>query len=255
MKYNEKLINDVERLKALRVIDKDVEIANQTGFSRSAISNFLSGRIRASENFLKVFYEHFSMLNDKNFVLTADETKTRVTPTNNEETNTFDERGMLYSNHPDSIPALPIRVQGGFSLQYNDPVFWEHLERIYIPGLPFKGDKFLWAEMEGDSMEYYDKRTGKIEGIRDRQWCLYEEVPKEFWRTGLKKYYVHLVITETMFTVKRILQDNEEEIVLSPDNELYEQERIHLNTVQAIYLFKRKLDWNAPPPRKHEIKV
>lgn len=71
----------------------------------------------------------------------------------------------------------------------------------------------------------------------------------------MKGYRLTQLITETRFTVKRILQDNDEEIVLSPDNEDYTQERIHLSEVQGIYIFNRKLAWNAPPPRKHEIKV
>lgn len=159
-------------------------------------------------------------------------------------------------NRQRGVPALPIKVQGGFSLHYNDPVYWSQLDRIYIPGLPYDGDDYLWAEMEGDSMEYIDERTGQLAGIHDRVWCIYQKVPQEFWRTGLRKFYVHLVITRTgLFTVKRILQDNPDEIVLSPDNPLYNQERIHLKEVLAIYIFKRKLDWNAPPPRKIEINV
>lgn len=171
--------------------------------------------------------------------------------------NTLHEEEIPYRNHDNQkgIPALPIKVQGGFNIHVDDPVFISQLERIYIPGIPFDGDDYLWAEVEGDSMEYVDPHTNKISGISDGTWCLFQKVPQEYWRTGLKKYYVHLVITDSLFTVKRILQDNSEEIVLHPDNEMYQQERIHLKDVKAIYLFKRKLDWNVPPPRKIDIKV
>ncbi|MBX9450008.1 MAG: helix-turn-helix domain-containing protein [Taibaiella sp.] len=174
---------------------------------------------------------------------------------------TFEEPKKLpsdpYRNWGKGVPALPIKVQGGFARHYTDPIYWKNLERVHFPGLNLNGpeDKFLWAEMEGDSMTYYDHNAKLITGIQHGTWGLYEQIPKEYWRTGLRKYYVHLIITESLLTVKRVLQDNDEEIVLSPDNDIFEQERFHLKDIQGIYVLKRKLDWNAPPPRKHEIKV
>lgn len=151
--------------------------------------------------------------------------------------------------------VLPIKVQGGYTRHYLDPVFINDLQRTFIPNNPYDGESFIMAQMEGDSMEYIDPITGQSAGLQAGSWAIYEFIPQEQWRTGLKQFYVHLVVTDTLFTIKRILQDNPDEIVVSPDNEAYMQERIHLRDVRQIAIFKRKLEWNAPPPRKHEIKV
>jgi predicted DNA-binding transcriptional regulator AlpA len=60
---NRELIEKVELLKSLRVVKKDAEISESTGFPRSAVSSYLSGRIKASKNFLdkfnEVYYSYF----------------------------------------------------------------------------------------------------------------------------------------------------------------------------------------------------
>ena len=55
------LINTVEQLKALRVIKKDVEIAMNTGFSKPVVSNYLSGRVEASKNFIESFEKFYKV--------------------------------------------------------------------------------------------------------------------------------------------------------------------------------------------------
>lgn len=253
------------------------EFANLLNISRRTVQLWESGSAipESKRNFIEVLF-NLSNINEVNkaierinnefstsFVVKSDKLLDALTKEHNKNDNNQKRYNVNQEilnakevNKQRGVPALPIKVQGGFSLHYNDPVYWSQLDRIYIPGLPYDGDDYLWAEMEGDSMEYIDERTGQLAGIQDRVWCIYQKVPQEFWRTGLRKFYVHLVITRTgLFTVKRILQDNPDEIVLSPDNPLYNQERIHLSEVLAIYIFKRKLDWNAPPPRQIKINV
>ena len=53
--HNAELIRMVETLKAKRTIKKDVDIVASTGFSKTVVSNYLSGRIKASDNFLDKF--------------------------------------------------------------------------------------------------------------------------------------------------------------------------------------------------------
>lgn len=57
--YNKELIEQVEFLKSKRIIKKDAEIVEKTGFSKGVISNYLSGRIEASKNFIEAFNEVF----------------------------------------------------------------------------------------------------------------------------------------------------------------------------------------------------
>lgn len=150
--------------------------------------------------------------------------------------------------------AVPIKAQANYAKNIFNPVYLNNLERFYFPNNPYDGDKYRFFQMEGDSMEYIDE-NGKVAGLPDGSWIIAEEVPQEDWRHNLRKYYVHVVVTNSRITIKRILQDNDADIVLHADNELYGQERIPLSEVKEIWIFKRRLDWNAPPPRKIEITV
>lgn len=155
---------------------------------------------------------------------------------------------------PKGVVAVPIKVQAGYSKNIDNPVFEKDLERIYFPNSPYDGDDYRYFQMEGTSMEYVDE-NGKPAGLPDGTWILAERVPQEDWQSNLRKYYVHVVVTTDRLTIKRILQDNDTEIVLHADNDEYGQERLPLSEVREIWIFKRKLDWNAPPPRKIEINV
>lgn len=49
------LYRAVEHLKSKRIIDKDIDIAEKLDVSKSAVSNYLSGRIKPSANFIARF--------------------------------------------------------------------------------------------------------------------------------------------------------------------------------------------------------
>lgn len=57
MTFNEELIRQVQGLKERRIIVADIEISKRTGFPKSAISSYLSGKIKASKNFVNKFTE------------------------------------------------------------------------------------------------------------------------------------------------------------------------------------------------------
>ena len=161
----------------------------------------------------------------------------------------------LFISEPKGIIAVPIKAQANYSKHFNDVVFQNQLERIYIPNSPYDGDNFRYFQIEGDSMEYLDEQTGRPAGLEHGAWIIGEKVPPEDWSHNLRKYYVYIIVTDSRITIKRVLQDNHKEIVLHADNELYGQERISLDKIKEIWIFRRKLDWNAPPPRKIEITV
>lgn len=75
---NKELIKAVELLKATRVIKKDAEIVDMTGFSKSTVSNYLSGRVEASSNFIKKFEEVFKVSIFENKVLNTDKLSDRI---------------------------------------------------------------------------------------------------------------------------------------------------------------------------------
>lgn len=58
---NQKLRDAVEVLYRERIIKKQKEIAEKTGFDEGVVSNYLSGRVNASRNFLDVFSNVFKI--------------------------------------------------------------------------------------------------------------------------------------------------------------------------------------------------
>lgn len=60
-KFNKELVATVEVLKAKRIIKKDVDIVISTGFSNTVVSNYLSGKIKASRNFIDKFEDVYKV--------------------------------------------------------------------------------------------------------------------------------------------------------------------------------------------------
>lgn len=123
---NRDFIEDVELLKSKRIIKKDIEIAEQTGFDKSVISNYLSGRVKPSENFLSKFNEVFSSQLSKNKI---------------DEPSTPQGGG--------NIIYVPLVAYGGFLQGYSSKVFLDQLLRFTLPGV--NGEHYAF-EVDGMSM-------------------------------------------------------------------------------------------------------
>jgi transcriptional regulator with XRE-family HTH domain len=242
-------------LKSLRK-DKNitqVELAEIFKVKQSFISQIESGKSSIPEDWITVLEAKFG--NISKYKLSIDNDKDNHIITNTPQTITQKIReNKLFNNTQKGIIAVPIMAQANYSRHYDDVVYKNQLDRIFFPNSPYDGDDFRYFQIEGDSMEYVDE-TGRVSGIADGSWIIAERIPKEDWQRNLRQYYVYVIVTDSRITIKRILQDNEEELVLHADNELYGQERLAINEIKEIWIFKRKLDWNAPPPRKIEIKI
>lgn len=154
------------------------------------------------------------------------------------------------------IIMVPIGAQAGYSRAMHDDyaLLVDQLERMTIPDFPYDGDEFRAFQAEGDSMEFVNK-FGMVDGIPSGMWVMTQRVPQEDWAKNLQLYRIHVVVFQRQIVIKRILQDNPNEIVLHSDNPLYPQERKSLEDVKEIWYVVRKLDWNMPPPVRIEINV
>lgn len=61
LKHNQELIRAVEDLYNNKIIRKDKDIADKTGYSKSTVSGYISGKVMASEDFLKEFENKFEI--------------------------------------------------------------------------------------------------------------------------------------------------------------------------------------------------
>jgi phage repressor protein C with HTH and peptisase S24 domain len=146
----------------------------------------------------------------------------------------------------EGVTFVPIAAQANYALHYTDTLFLNQLEKVYIPGFPYRGSHFRIFEVAGDSM---------LPTFKEGYHVVTEFIEPAFWHT-LANYYVYVVVTETRVMLKRLYRKNEHEFVLISDNEdFYPQFLLKVEEIREIWFVKRKLDWEMSPPKRFEIKV
>jgi len=146
-----------------------------------------------------------------------------------------DEQGLIY---------VPIGAQAGYTRNFTDPIFINQLDRLYIPGLPYRGDRYRYFDVIGDSME-----PTILEGMQ----VIGEYVDPEYWK-DIADYYVHVIVLDNKIIIKRTFKKNPDILVLISDNDaFYPQVTIPFSDIKEIWFVKRILDWRIPPPKKIEI--
>lgn len=211
-------------------------ISKKTGFGKSQVSVYLSKSDEPSENFVKKFYEVF------------DESLKKVSRGKNGQSYTDQRRDRkLESNQlVDGITYIPISALAGYSRRRLDPVFDSSLERLYIPGFPYRGENYRIWEVEGNSME---------PTFKEHFFVLTEKIEASSWHQA-KDYHVYVIVTLDDVFLKRVFKKNKNEWVLISDNEdLYPQQIFPFNQIKELWVVKRKMDWEMSPPKRFEIKV
>lgn len=147
----------------------------------------------------------------------------------------------------DALHVVPIHAQAGYSKHYLDPAFVEDLEVMNVPNMPYKGDRYRVFEVSGDSMEPTLK-----EGFH----VVAETVSPDYWNSTAQ-FYIYVVVTEDRIMVKRLFrkEDNESYVCISDNEEFYPQFLLPKSEIKELWLVKRKIDWEMPPPKRFEIKV
>ena len=141
---------------------------------------------------------------------------------------------------------VPVAAQAGYSRKYMDPVYIDKLDRVFIPGLKYKGDNFRYFEVEGDSM---------YPTLEEGMHVMAQKMEPEDWK-NISNYYIHVIVTLSRVLIKRLYKKDDDTLVLISDNEdPYPQEKIKLEDIKELWLVKRKLDWRMTPPRQFEKRV
>lgn len=147
---------------------------------------------------------------------------------------------------PEGIPVVPIMAQAGYSKHYLDPTFATELQQMHLPNLPYRGDRYRAFEVSGDSME---------PTLKEGFLMVCERVEPEFWNSTAQ-FYIYVVVTEDRIMVKRLFRKDDRTYVCISDNEeFYPQFTLPMSEIKELWLVKRKIDWDMPPPKKFEITV
>ena len=218
-------LQDVEELRRSRVIVKDVEIVDRTGFSKSVISSYLNGRVKPSRNFLDKFYEVY------------EQDLTKPKDKSSQKTNLLYNDAILLdlgNSIMMQVPLVTPYAYAGYLKGYGDAVFMDSLPRIpFIVEKEHKGS-YIAIEVAGESMDN-GTRAGYIAG--DILLC--REVPQQHWRDKLHiKKWDFVIATKTDgVLVKQISKHNAAtgDITLHSLNPEYEDIQVNLNDVAKIF--------------------
>lgn len=147
----------------------------------------------------------------------------------------------------DGLHVVPIHAQAGYSKHYLEPSFVEELEVMNVPNMPYRGDRYRVFEVSGDSMEPTLK-----EGFH----VVAETVSPDYW-SSTAQFYIYVVVTEDRIMVKRLFrkEDNQSFVCISDNEEFYPQFLLPKTEIKELWLVKRKIDWEMPPPKRFEITV
>ncbi len=156
-------------------------------------------------------------------------------------------KALGLSTGNDGLSVVPIMAQAGYSKHYLDPKFVDDLEVMNVPNMPYSGDKYRVFEVSGDSMEPTLK-----EGFH----VVSEFVEPQYWNSTAQ-FYIYVVVTEDRIMVKRLFrkEDNETYVCISDNEEFYPQFALHRTEIKELWLVKRKIDWEMPPPKRFEITI
>ncbi|MDI3319961.1 LexA family transcriptional regulator [Pinibacter soli] len=146
----------------------------------------------------------------------------------------------------DGITYVPIAAKAGYLGRFLDPIYLNQLERIFIPGFPYRGPRYRIFDIEGDSME---------PTLKEGYHCVSERVDQENWHS-IADFYIYVIVLENDIIIKRLFKKSKEEFVVISDNdEFYPQYKMNISDIKELWRVKKKMDWNMPPPKKFEINV
>lgn len=147
---------------------------------------------------------------------------------------------------PEGIAVVPIMAQAGYSKHYLDPTYAAELQQMHLPNLPYRGERYRAFEVSGDSME---------PTLKEGFLIICEKVEQDFWNTTAQ-FYIYVVVTEDRIMVKRLFRKEDHSFVCISDNEeFYPQFVLPMSEIKELWLVKRKIDWDMPPPKRFEINV
>ena len=233
----------VNKLEASGKIKNRRELAAKLGWHENLLSSAMSGRRPVPYAKLLLFAEMYQI--DTFF---SDEKIIDTIPDKNYSVSEKSVRKPKIETDPqkEGILYVPIAAQAGYAVHFTNPTFVNQLERVYIPGFPYRGERFAMFEVKGESM---------IPTLKDGFKVVSERVDPDQWNTT-PDYHIHVIVTEDQCMVKRIFKKNSEEWVLISDNEeFYKQVLLPTSKIRQVWFVHRKMDWELSPPKMFEIKV
>jgi phage repressor protein C with HTH and peptisase S24 domain len=209
---NEDLIKAVELLKSRRIVKKDKEIAEKTGYDKSVISNYLSGRVKVSDSFMEKFNEVFKD-GLENKVLNQPKDYFRI------------------SDKP--IPYYDIDISAGHGNLFDD-----------VPEAPTTYfDLAILQNCDGATNAWGDSMYPKI---KNRQVIFYKQIHD--WKSFIQFGEIYIIITESpdgdrQKMIKYVRRSKKKDYFsLVPENSSYDSFDVPHSHIRKMFLVKADLN-------------
>jgi phage repressor protein C with HTH and peptisase S24 domain len=147
----------------------------------------------------------------------------------------------------EGIDFVDISAQAGYPKGILNPMFKSSLKKIFIPGMPYRGENYRIWEVEGNSMEPTFK-----EGF----YVLTEKVEPPW--TKIKEHHAHVIVTQDDVYLKRIVHSKTKEnhwALVSDNEDLYPPFLLPVEEVKELWFVRRKMDWEMSPPKRFDINI
>lgn len=226
-----------EKLKELRV---------SKGLGQSEMADFLEVGYRSYQEIEK------TGVVKKSDVLSRIFEKTGITDTQNFVNDTAASyltarRDSKNKALPFTAPLVPVKARAGYVSSYDQTDYINTLETYALPpGVNPVGAVWRYFEIDGDSME----PTFTKGDIVLASMVLFDD-----WQE-IRNFYIYVVVTDSQVLIKRLYRKTAKMWVMISDNEeSYDQEPLQVDTIKELWVFRRKINSKAPPPKKFEIKI
>jgi|SRR6185503_11661651 len=244
--YAVKILRDKKKINDL------ADLGSKLGYKRAqTMSDILNGDTTLTTKFVKAFCLAFGISEEwvetEAGMMFINKESQRISGSDISNQKAFgntEDEGLIY---------VPIAAQAGYSRNFLDPVYIGQLERLYVPGLPYKGDNYRYFEVEGDSME---------PTLEEGMQVIAQIMEFEGWKSigeqwnNINDFYIHVIVTINQVLIKRLYKKDDETFVMISDNEdMYPQQPLKKESIKELWIVKRKLDWRMVPPKMFEKKI
>ena len=155
--------------------------------------------------------------------------------------------GKVLPTEENYIPLIPYKARAGYSRNYesDDYIKTEFETYPMPPGISPRGADWRWFEVGGTSM---------FPVLSEGDYLLCSLVPHADWM-DIEEFKIYVVVWKNEVSVKRVVVNNGDLVLVSENEEEEKQRRIQMNDVKEIWKVRRRITAQLPPTKRFKITV
>lgn len=145
------------------------------------------------------------------------------------------------------VPLVTVKARAGYVASYDNIDIINSLDKYAIPpGVSYSGAIWRYFEVDGESME---------PALSAGDHVLCSQVPAEDW-DNIKNFYVYVLVTANMITIKRVfVKDTGEWVLISDNEQLAPQKLFDKTMLKELWVFRRLIKKTISAKKEFKIKI